>query len=518
MESSALQPVRLSLFRKHSLATLTIAPLLAIVVGSLLNIWYNQANIHPLLTPSQERRFWWTVIGYNVAIYFLLVGFWLNRLRFMKRVRDAIRNGEPVSDADLKTARVRAINAPWVIGLICAVGWLLCIPVFIVSLSLGAEPLAPQVNYHLVVSFFVSGAISGTQAFFIAEICCLKFLYADFFPEGQRIAADGGIPGSLRVKWFVWVLSTVVCPVTAELLLFLAPKSNPTDAFEFALAVALIFMVFSFLSAWLLGRLIIEPVDRLKDAARRVSQGDLDARVSLRQADDFGMLIDEFNKMVSGLKEKEHVQNMFGRHVGTRAARAIMESEAGVVGTTREITVMFLDVRDFTVLSESRKPTEVVELLNTLFQNMVEIVEQHGGMVNKFLGDGLMALFGAIDAEGTETGNHAQAAVECGRAMVKRLEIVNRSDELSAKFAIGIGIHTGEAVVGSIGSNQRMEYTAIGDTVNVAARVEGLTKRLAKAILFTDATHRKLDASVKPQGPFTEKVKGKSAEIVVYSV
>ena len=318
------QSVPLSLLRKHSLAVLTIAPLLAIAVGSLLNIWYNQANIHPLLTESQERRFWSTVWGYNAVVYVLLLGFWLYRVSFMKSVRDALRRGETVSESDLQKARVRAINAPWVIGLICAVGWLGCIPVFIASLSLSAEPLAPQVNFHLVVSFFVSGAISGTQAFFIAEICCLRYLYADFFPEGQRIWAVGGIPGSLRLKWFVWVLSTVFCPVTAELLLFLAPKPDPAEAFRFALAVALIFIAFSLLSAWLLGRLIIQPIDQLANAARQVSEGDLDTRVSLRQADDFGMLIDEFNKMVGGLKEKEHVQNILRKlNVNDRTQAAV---------------------------------------------------------------------------------------------------------------------------------------------------------------------------------------------------
>ena len=377
------------------------------------------------------------------------------------------------------------------------------------------ETLHPNINRHLTISFLISGAICGTQAFFIAEICCLQLLYPDFFARGQHVKAAGGVPGSLRVKWLVWVVSTVVCPVSAQLLLFFAPD-RPED--NFAIAVALLFMAFSLLSAWLLARLVIGPIHHLRFAAKQVSQGDLETRVDMQRADDFGMLIAEFNNMVVGLKEKEHVQNTFGRHVGQHAARAILESPAGLSGTNREISAMFVDVRNFTSISEARSPEEVVELLNTFFQNMVEIVEDCGGMVNKFLGDGFMALFGAIDGQALPDRTHADMAVECAIRMAVRMEEVNQRVSLPFDFAIGVGIHTGQAVVGSIGSQQRLEYTAIGDTVNVASRIEGLTKRLEKTILFSAATKERLSAEFPITGPFEENVRGKQDKIVVYSL
>jgi len=152
---------------------------------------------------------------------------------------------------------------------------------------------------------------------------------------------------------------------------------------------------------------------------------------------------------------------------------------------------------------------------------MVEIVEDSGGMVNKFLGDGFMALFGAIEGiEGVHSGQqtHADAAVECAIRMAQRLEEVNKRVSLPFDFAIGVGIHTGEAVVGSIGSQQRLEYTAIGDTVNVASRIEGLTKRLDQTILFSEATHAALTSDFSITGPFEETVRGKQESIVVYGV
>lgn len=507
------------LLRKHSLLVVTLAPLLAIIIGSLLNIWYNQMNIYqPLMDAGLLGRFHGTVLIYNSIVFSALLFIWFKWIFFLRRVRDKLRAGEDVSDDELKRARAKTINIPWVIALLCSIGWLGCIPAFIGSLNFATESLDPQISIHLVISFLISGAISGTQAFFIAEICCLHYLYPEFFDRGQHVKADGGIAGSLRVKWLIWVVSTVVCPVCAELLLFFAPDQRSADAGQFAIAVALIFIAFGLLSAWLLARLIIRPIHHLRSAAKKVGEGDFDAQVDLQRADDFGLLIAEFNSMVSGLREKDHVQTMFGRHVGQRAARAILESPAGLSGTNREITAMFVDVRNFTSISESRSPEEVVELLNVFFQNMVEIVEDCGGMVNKFLGDGFMALFGAIESELSEGRSHADSAVECAIKMAERLKEVNNRVSLPFDFAIGVGIHTGEAVVGSIGSQQRLEYTAIGDTVNVASRIEGLTKRLEKTILFSAATQAKLTSGVSVTGPFEAAVRGKQDVIVVYGV
>ncbi len=501
--------------RKHNLLVVTFAPLLAIIVGSLLNIWYNQNNIYEGLEEKNLLgRFHATVIIYNVSVYGLLLVIWFSWIFALKKVRDKLRAGSVVEEAELKRARAMTINIPWVVALLCVIGFLGCIPTFIASLNLAPNPPEPEINTHLVVSFLISAAICGTQAFFIAEICCLQLLYPEFFEAGEMVKADGGFAGSLRTKWLVWVVSTVVCPVSAELLIFYDPKPDR----DFALAVALIFIAFSLLSAWLAARLIIRPIHHLKTAAKQVGDGDLETRVDLQRADDFGMLIAEFNNMVSGLKEKEHVQTMFGRHVGRRAAKAILNSPTGLSGTNREITAMFVDVRNFTSISESRSPEEVVELLNVFFQNMVEIVEDCGGMVNKFLGDGLMALFGAVDIEDSETLTHADRAVECAARMAQRLAEVNERVDLPFDFAIGVGIHSGEAVVGSIGSQQRLEYTAIGDTVNVASRIEGLTKRLQKTILFSDSTKGLLTGNHDLDGPFEASVRGKEEALTVYSL
>jgi adenylate cyclase len=262
------------------------------------------------------------------------------------------------------------------------------------------------------------------------------------------------------------------------------------------------------------GRLVTEPVNELRRAAQAVGRGDLKVRIAQQRADDFGPLIDEFNAMVGGLREKTRIEETFGRHVGRQIARQILERDESLGGVEQEITVMFVDIRNFTARAAASTPTQVVSVLNLFLTAMVEIVEQgHGGIVNKFLGDGLMALFSEL----TGRADHADAAVDAGHNMLARLDRINVDVAALGQppLAIGIGIHTGPAVVGSIGSPRRLEYTAIGDTVNVASRVESLTKTVGKPLLLTAATRAALRSrrAVKELPP--QWVKGQSEPVVV---
>ncbi len=505
-----------SIATKYGLVISTVAPLLANVVGSVFNIWYNRMNIEPLLTDDQLRRFLVTTGAYNLVVYPLVLAIWIYWIISLRSTYKKIRLNESIQPGELQKAQSRVINIPWLVAGFCVVGWFGCIPVFIWTLNASPDVLNGHVNFHLISSFVIAGAISITQAFFIAELCCLKFLYPKFFEQGHSMVVKGAVPRGLRLKWILWAFSAIVCPVGALLLLIMSPIQSEQSIW-FAISVGLVFILFGIISAWLMGSLVMRPIRQLREAAQRVKAGDLTTQVETRRADDFGLLIHEFNKMVEGLKEKEHIATTFGRHVGRQAATAILESESGLHGSSRVISVMFVDVRSFTSISSTLSPEQVVEWLNIFFQRMVEIVETNGGMVNKFLGDGLMALFGAAEV-GSESNNHAERAVRCAMDMVKSLPSLNHSLPDSQKIAIGVGVHTGMAVVGSIGSEHRLEYTAIGDTVNVASRVEGLTKHVGQTILITEATRAMLPDSVRLTEPIQATVKGKSEPLGVYGV
>ncbi len=212
-------------------------------------------------------------------------------------------------------------------------------------------------------------------------------------------------------------------------------------------------------------------------------------------------------------REARRVRETFRRYVAPEVVDALL-SRPGVAqmsGGRRNVTVLFADIRGFTSLSEKNPPERVVHLLNRYLALMSESVLLYGGMVDKFVGDGMMALFGApLPME-----NHAEAAVRASQHLLRRLESVARHDEGLA-LSVGIGIHSGEAVVGSIGSEQRLEYTAIGDVVNVAARLQELAR--SGGIVFSDATFALLPKPLQSEGrgPNPVTIRGRSESVPIY--
>jgi adenylate cyclase len=221
--------------------------------------------------------------------------------------------------------------------------------------------------------------------------------------------------------------------------------------------------------------------------------------------------------MVRQLREKEKLRQTFGLHVGKRAAEQILAHDPGLSGIEQEITVMFVDMRSWTARASVSAPADVVEVMNDFFRVTVRVVEeQHRGMVNKYLGDGFMAIFGA----GESASDHSQDAVAAGREI---LSAVNRlNDELAAKgrepIRIGIGIHCGPAIVGSIGTPQRLEFTAIGNTVNIASRIEGLTKTVGRSLLVTAAVRNRSGNSFSFEELPPQEVRGIEGRMAIFAV
>jgi adenylate cyclase len=190
----------------------------------------------------------------------------------------------------------------------------------------------------------------------------------------------------------------------------------------------------------------------------------------------------QFEASVAAAAARDRVTNLFGQHVSPAVVERLLATHSDPPSETRPVCVLFLDIRGFTAMTRARPAKETVALLNAFFAGMVAIVDRHGGIINKFLGDGFLALFGAPLPD-PEAAAHALAAA---RAMIAAVEEWNRADPARA-LAIGIGIHLGDAVTGTVGSPQRKEYTVIGDTVNLAARLEQLTKETGARLLVSDA-------------------------------
>jgi adenylate cyclase len=225
---------------------------------------------------------------------------------------------------------------------------------------------------------------------------------------------------------------------------------------------------------------ITAPIQILVTGMQDVLKGQLNKRLTVTRGDEIGFLAQSFNEMVKGLEEKEKIRDTFGRFVSRDVAEAVLSERIPLAGERREVSILFQDIRGFTTLSEKTDPAVLVHILNQFFTEMVAAVEAEGGIVKQFTGDGVMALFGAPISHRDDP----ERAVRAALGMVERLGNLNTrlSTQGIPPLRIGVGIHTGEVVAGRIGPDERIEYAVVGDPVNLASRIEGLTKELGATI------------------------------------
>ncbi|MDO7868148.1 adenylate/guanylate cyclase domain-containing protein [Nocardioides jiangxiensis] len=250
------------------------------------------------------------------------------------------------------------------------------------------------------------------------------------------------------------------------------------------------------------------PMRRLQRQLALVRDGDFSARAPVVSSDEFGELADDFNQMAAGLAERERIRSAFGTYADQAVADLILSGQLPPEGFETTATILFCDVRGFTPWAERLGAPEVITALNAIFTAIVPIVDRHGGHVDKFLGDGLLAVFGTP----RPLADHADCAVEAAR------EIVRTVNHGPSGLKVACGLNTGAIVAGPIGGAGRLNFSVIGDTVNVAARVEAATRQTGDDVLLTEATrtHLRRDHHLVERGPLA--LKGKSDELELYAV
>jgi class 3 adenylate cyclase len=288
--------------------------------------------------------------------------------------------------------------------------------------------------------------------------------------------------------------------------------SGPEE--RFAAAVGLSLAIGGYV-VWLCAGGVVEstfrPILDLMDGVNRVRRGDFATRVPVTSFDELADLATAFNEMQKGLAERETLHAAFGSYVDPALAQRLLDSGSSMFeGEELEVTVLFADVRDFTQYAEGVGAAEAVARLNRLFDVMVPVIHAHGGHANHYLGDGLLAVFGAP----VPLRAHADAAVAAAIEIQQQLR-----DEIGDSLRLGIGINTGSVIAGTVGGGGRHEFTVIGDTVNSAARVEQLTKDTGDAILITEATRLAL-STPRPRstkrGEF--EVRGKARKLTLHAI
>jgi adenylate cyclase len=368
------------------------------------------------------------------------------------------------------------------------------------------------------VSGFIILALVGTTViacavvvrYFLMDIVCRPVIerIAAALPEDFE-AQRAGLPISWRLFLAVPVINIVTSLIVAGLSADGQPQSLDHLGLQWVLAVG-VSLTLSLELLVLVVRTLGTTMGDIRKAIERVQGGDFSARVPVVSTDEAGMLAQSFNQMVEGLAEREALHAAFSAYVDPGLAERVMREGSAIVGQDRHVSIMFLDLREFTAFSESARPRDVMALLNEFWELVVPVLLAWGGHANKFIGDGLLGVFGAPD----DLADHALAATSAA------LEI---ADLVAARYGgtinVGIGVNTGQVIAGTVGGGGRVEFTVIGDAVNTAQRVEEVTRAKGETILITEATRAEL-----PEGLFafahrgSAELKGKTVPVQLWHV
>lgn len=324
----------------------------------------------------------------------------------------------------------------------------------------------PELIARVAMTVIGGGLTTVTLTFLLAERITRPVVTRalEHDPEPDRHAA--GVTSRMLLSWTMGTGVPVVGIVAAGIGFFITGEGTHTQLAVAMVALGGTALIIGLLITLLGARSIAGPVRSVRQAMARVAEGDLTVTVEVNSSTEVGRLQSGFNRMAAGLRERELLRDLFGQHVGTDVARTALERGIDLRGETRQATVLFVDVVASTSLAEHLPPREVLGLLNRLFTVVIDVVDEHHGWINKFVGDAAMAVFGTPE----RVDDHPGAALATARHLAA---------ELSAKVPeldFGIGVSTGTVVAGHLGDDRRYEYTIIGDMVNVAARLTDVAK------------------------------------------
>ena len=397
--------------------------------------------------------------------------------------------------------RRRAVRAPFVVAAIGFTGWVSSVIAFPILTIWTFRKWTPDLMSQHVLSPLINGFLAATTSYLVIDWVFRTRVIAHVFPTGG--AADTGGTGALRVgaRLVVFLVAVAFVPLftmlglvraaaarleagwsTADVIPTLVWASEGTFGLYVALGLGLTALV---------ARTFTRPLAEVTAALRRVRAGFLDQPVRVTSADEIGVLEEGVNAMAATLAEKERILQTFGRVVEPVVRDRLLAGDLRSEGEERTASVLFCDLRGFTGIAERTPPRELVRTLNQFFTTMTTWARDCDGFVDKFIGDGLLVVFGLFDDD-TERGPAvgAAAAVRCALGMGERLARLNQERQAVGQvpLAMKIGVHTGPVVAGTIGAADRHEYTVVGDTVNVAARLEELCRERGCEVMVSGAT------------------------------
>jgi adenylate cyclase len=460
-----------------------------------------------LYEPMDSETFWRVTLFAELWVLVALAYTFVKSKLLIRPLIEWLRAGRPATGAERAWATAVAFPRVFVER------------TGVVPFALVAVPVAVYFTIDLDLPLYSGAIILGGTTVAVAYAAILHFFAAEAFLRpiltdiAERLPDDfGPPPAGVPLRWKLLGALPLINVITGVVVSGLSQEATASieDLGVDVLVAVLVAFTISLELTVLVTRSVLKPVDDLLGATERVKRGDLDARVPLTSGDELGTLAASFNEMMEGLSEREALREAFGSYVDPDVAERVLREGELLEGHEAEVTVLFVDVRGFTPFAERSSARETVAFLNDFFELVVPIVLEHKGHANKFLGDGVLAVFGAPEPVPDHADRALRAAGQISRAVESRF---------GGAIQIGAGLNSGPVVVGSVGGGGRLEFAVIGDPVNVAARVEAATRETGDTILLTEATRcllEQVDAELEPRGELD--LKGKSDPIGIYAV
>ena len=431
----------------------------------------------------------------------------------------------------------RIVNVPLRFSLFGILGWILHFVIEVIFAVYAKVFFKINISFLLissVVFLSLECIFSFVVSFFVIETVNRKNVLPRIFPNGNISKLPGIKKLSLRGIFLIFFIATSIFPVMYLMSSFISVQINNGIEVDMKTISTLVKLLgCGFLSTYVFMRLFTEPLKKLTKATKKIESGDYSEKVKIISNDEMGLLGDTFNDMTQSLQEKEFMKDAFGKVVDPCVRDYLLQGNTSLGGENAEVTVMFCDIRNFTAMSESMKPKDVVSLLNRYFIAMEKCITANNGIINKYIGDAIMAIFGSpIQSENCMTHkhknnhekNHAVASYKASLEMKRALAELNKSfaEKNIPPFDFGIGLHSGEVLAGNIGTENRMEYTIIGDTVNTASRIGALCKTYKTDLLLSESTLKKIeqtDSELKLSLKFVgeSEIRGRVESVKLYT-